>query len=115
MSDETEASAMKRGLVKFGFKPKDNESFEVFTGYVYDPRQTDNAWVDGKTHLLFLNEKDIAKTDPKSNASWHTLNDELINKLYSTNSFLLRKGLQYLVNNNIVQEEIIAPILEKSG
>ena len=111
---ESVAEAVKRGWDKIGVDASNHFTKEIFTGYLYDPRQTDNAWVDGKAQLLLI-EGTLDGSEYGSHTRWNVIDHKLINELYSTSGFLLRKGLKHIYDVGLVKEEFVNSIINKSG
>ncbi len=103
--------AMERAEAKMGISLDHHYSRQLFKGYFYDYRQTDNAWVDAKAYLIYLEDL-IHKT---TGFQWKPLNHRLINSMHPSYAGLLRSALKHLQEENILQSEIISTILEKTG
>ena len=112
---ESFEEAMGRAKAKLGANVEENYAAEVHEGYLYDPRQTDNAWVDVKAWLIFLDNKSNVRLTGEENLVWRTVTPELINGLYSSYGFVLRQVVKHLYDNGIVVEDFVSRIIEKTG
>jgi ADP-ribose pyrophosphatase len=90
---------------------------EIHSGYLYDPRQTDNAWVEGKAFIFYVSEENDLGILPTSNDQyfWKVLEPLFINDLYSTYSQLIRQSLQYLIDNTHMDHDKLKKLLDKTG
>ena len=77
--------------IPFGFK--DWEKKEIHSGYLYDPRQTDNAWVEGKAFVTYYTDAadQVVNTSSEYHFVWKVLEPSYINDLYSTYAELVRQ------------------------
>jgi ADP-ribose pyrophosphatase len=108
--------ATKRMMDKFGFNLDKLNTKEVHEGYLYDQRQTDNAWIDAKSFVLFLEESiDYSVKENFANEVWKTINPKFINDLYSSYGYIVRQAVKYIYESSIVKEDFITKILEKTG
>jgi ADP-ribose pyrophosphatase len=103
---------------KYNLDVNSSESPLVYDGYLYDPRQTDNAWIYAKSHLFHLNS-DINYNFPTSvgiyNVRLNIFNPELVNEFSSSRALLLRNVIQKLHKQKIISKEITEAILKKTG
>jgi ADP-ribose pyrophosphatase len=71
---------------------------EVYAGYVDDPRNTDNAWMETKAVHLHLTGKDanisLVAGDDAGKAQWMELNSENLSKLYASHGDFVGKAVQ---------------------
>jgi hypothetical protein len=114
--NETIENAMERAKSKLGFDLDDFLIDEVREGYLYDPRQTDNAWVESKSFLLF--SKNLVMDEIRENApglDWKVIDPRLINTLYSSQGNILRECVQYIYDTKNVKEKFVARLLQKTG
>ena len=111
--DENFDEALNRGKEKININLQDFSSSEVYQGYLYDPRQTDHAWVDAKA-ILFFSEKNLENKVSK-NLAWKVIDHNFINNLYSSYGYILRKALTYVYEKELVNEDFVAEIIEKTG
>ena len=109
---ESGPDALKRVIDKVGLADS-NAKEEIFSGYLYDPRQTDNAWVDAKAYLMFFNESDVEVNSDQ--VYWRILDDKFINGLHPSYSGFVRKAIQDLYDREVLTEQFVIDILEKTG
>ena len=114
--DETEEETLERLEMKLALAGQANPLEKVSTSYLYDLRQTDNAWVEAKSVLSFQKSSEKPKANvEKSGLEWKTLSPELINNLYSSEGNILRECLQYILDTQQIAKELIQRILKKTG
>lgn len=70
----------------------------VYKGYVADPRNTDNAWMETDAFHLHLSPSQGARValqgrDDAQSASWRVVNSDLLNSLYANHGTLVRNAL----------------------
>jgi ADP-ribose pyrophosphatase len=112
---ETLDSAVNRAKEKLG-NVSHYKSAEIHSGYLYDPRQTDNAWVETKAYLLYWHEENGSEEAEKDNGKlWKTLDHVLINNLYSSHGSIVRKAVQFLYDESWNKEAFVFEILDKTG
>jgi ADP-ribose pyrophosphatase len=112
--DEPLEEAVRRAKSKIELPSSSYQTHEVHTGYLYDPRQTDNAWVEAKSYLLFVNKEAFQKTGT-GETFWKELDHRLVNNLYSSQGYVLRKAVQYIHDQDLVTTAVIRKLLEKTG
>ena len=87
---------------------------ELYRGYVDDPRNTDNAWIE--TVVFHRDLGPVAPSDMKEpkggddaqEAAWKALTPEVINGLYASHASFVKLGLEVLVENVRAAPEIRA-------
>ncbi len=104
---------------KIGFKPEINESHMVYSDYIYDYRQTDHAWVEANV-LLYYNTlqhgtEQLSAGGNYEKISWNFISSELVNNLNSTQATLVRKSIEYLLDKQLVENDLVTELLEKTG
>ncbi|MFT5436541.1 MAG: hypothetical protein ACI840_001189 [Ulvibacter sp.] len=114
--NESIENAMKRAKFKLGF---DLDGFlidEVREGYLYDPRQTDNAWVEAKSFLLFSKVEGVDEIkEVAPGLDWKVIDPRLINTLYSSQGNILRECVQYIHDTKNIKEKFVVRLLQKTG
>ncbi len=68
----------------------------VYTGYVDDPRNTDNAWIETNAYHRHLARGVIIPLEGKDDARdarWRTINKELLEELYASHAFNVKKAI----------------------
>jgi len=85
---------------------------EVRTGFLYDYRQTDNAWVEAKSFLTIFDNK---QKSVKGDLIWKQVDPHFINSLDSGHSSVLRDSIQYIYDQGIATDAFILKILDKTG
>ena len=113
--NESLSSAIERAKEKLNFNVLEYSLDEVYEGYLYDLRQTDNAWVEAKSYLLFDNNEIEIIYDIMPGMDWKTVSPNLINNLYSSQGNILRECVQFIFNAKSVEKEFVAEILNKTG
>ncbi len=74
---------------------------EVYKGYVDDPRNTDNAWLETVVKHVHLSAEDAAQLHPKAGSDaaavqWMPLTDENVKKLYANHGEFVSQALERL-------------------
>lgn len=83
-----------------GIDLKMNNAITVYKGYVDDPRNTDNAWIETfAKHLHLSDDHPIAHMEPMAGddaakAQWKDCTVEFINSLYASHSLFVRTALE---------------------
>lgn len=71
---------------------------EVYKGYVDDPRNTDNAWMETSAYHIHLTNEQANQTlragDDARDALWIDINEENLNNLYASHSELVYKAIK---------------------
>lgn len=84
-------------------------------GVLYDPRQTDNAWVVAEVFHFHLESNQKMSDDDNAGYRWKVLSPKLINHMASSRAKLLRLAIQNLVESRLISAEIVSNVLKKSG
>ena len=89
----------------------------IHDGYLYDYRQTDNAWVAAKAFLFHLERDPSIETDETQAPTTRMipLTPELVNDFSTSKASLIRKALEVLLDQKLIKEEIADLILRKTG
>lgn len=70
---------------------------DVYSGYVDDPRNTDNAWIETDVKLLHLSLEDsqfgVSGEDDAEEAGWKVMNRQLLEELYASHAFNVKKAI----------------------
>lgn len=69
----------------------------VYQGYVDDPRNTDNAWMETDAYHLHLEDGDsivLAAGDDADDASWKTVDISLLENLYASHAQFILGAIQ---------------------
>jgi hypothetical protein len=112
---ESFEEAMKRAQAKTRIHLTSTYIHPLFEGYFYDYRQTDNAWVEAKAFLIFLEERDPPGEHAHETLQWKRIDHQLINGLQPGYANLLRSAIQHLYDEGIHQDDFILKILEKTA
>ncbi len=78
-----------------------SDAVEIYKGYVDDPRNTDNAWMETVAKHKHLSAELAAKMTPKAGddaeaVRWLPLTEENLNKLYANHGEMVKKALANL-------------------
>jgi ADP-ribose pyrophosphatase len=118
-SNRTFEEATKHLLKKkYNLGVNATEYLLVYDGYLYDFRQTDNAWIVAQSYSLHLNSNisyDLPDSVGSYNVRWKSFNPELINEFSSSRALLLRNVIQTLHKNKIISNDMIEAIMKKTG
>lgn len=74
----------------------------VYEGYVDDPRNTDNAWLETTVHLFFVTDGAIAASlklvggDDASHARWLTIDDTHMSTLYADHITFVQRAVNQM-------------------
>jgi ADP-ribose diphosphatase len=87
-------------------------------GYLYDARQTDNAWIHATSYLFHLDE-DVLSEPPALDGGtalhWKTMTPELVNQFTASHASILRNAMQSLFEQGIIDESTASFILKQTG
>lgn len=72
----------------------------IYQGYVDDPRNTDNAWMETDAYHLHLTNEEasgvlLKANDDAKEAKWMTCNSDAINNLYANHPYLVRQTIKF--------------------
>lgn len=67
----------------------------VYQGYVDDPRNTDNAWMETDAyHLHIENPPELKPADDADQAGWFVVDQEFLSKMYASHAELVKKAVE---------------------
>lgn len=117
---ETENTAVTRIVeTECGWNPKGSEEDPFFTGYIYDPRQTDNAWVEIAGYLFLADAEEFPDLFTPGGefeeVNWYPLTSATINNMPAGQARLVRDAIAYLENTNRLDKEHAAQLLTATG
>ncbi len=116
---EKEVSAVSRVLLEeTGLDYGQADEEPVFDGYVYDKRQTDNAWVTLKSYLFFRDHRDdsaIMIGGRFEELKYKPLSADTINEMASTHARQVREAIPRLVARGKLTQEQGDNLLAKTG
>ncbi len=98
MPNEAPAQALQRVVkAETGWQLDVSSAAGIFDGYVYDPRQTDHAWVEIRAESLHC-AFDEAETSFRPGGQfeevrWHPLDPATVNRIPSGQSDYVRKAI----------------------
>jgi ADP-ribose pyrophosphatase len=95
-----------------------SESPLVYDGYLYDLRQTDNAWIYTKSYMFHIQPNsglDFPNSFDSYNIRWKIFDPELVNEFSSSRAMLLRNVIQELHQQKITSKEVTEAIMKKTG
>jgi ADP-ribose pyrophosphatase len=113
-----EEVAKKHLLNETGISEMPQEKHIIHEGYLYDPRQTDHAWLRATGYLLHLSREEyssIRREKESRSMRWKTLNPELINQFLSSHALLLREAVQCLLDQKLITNDTANFILKQTG
>ncbi|PLX22366.1 MAG: hypothetical protein C0600_16680 [Ignavibacteria bacterium] len=89
----------------------------LFQDYLYDARQTDNAWIHGIAYLLHLDneESEVKAHKSQCRLRWQELTPEQINQFSIGKATILRNAVTELKKQGILEVQLAMDILGKSG
>lgn len=92
--------ALKRELHEETTVTLDFENaYEIYRGYVDDPRNTDNAWIETDVKQLHLSLEDsqfsVAGESDAEEAGWKVMSSQLLEKLYASHAFNVKKAIAF--------------------
>jgi len=92
----------------------------VSEGYVDDPRNTDNAWLETTaihTHLALevANKMDLTAGDDAADFSWIQISKESITKFYANHGLTLMKALMRMDSSGKIHVPYISKLLIELG
>jgi len=93
--------------VKLGFA----DAPTIYQGYVKDPRNTDNAWMETTVKHLHLNQRAASQIKPEpgddaDRAGWQVLDAELIGELYASHGDFVAQALRGLVTGGKLSKDV---------
>lgn len=79
----------------------------VYQGYVDDPRNTNNAWMETDAFRVHLPEGTAVALDAQQAeayaAQWHAVDEDFLNNLYASHGDLVRRAVsQWQAENGVV-------------
>ena len=103
---ETLSFAAKRELQEeTNINIEDVDGQEVYKGYVDDPRNTDNAWMETQAFSFFVKAEDqkVGKQpkagDDAVGARWAVIDKAFISKLYASHPKFVRKAIEQMLQS----------------
>jgi ADP-ribose pyrophosphatase len=92
---------------------------ELSSGYAYDPRQTDHAWVESHAHLLFDADGSLPDLLVPGGAfdeiKWWPLEAATVNRMPSSQAAILRAAVQRLTETGRLEPDAARRLLESTG
>ena len=120
MPNEEPAQALQRVVeADTGWQLNVSNTTGVFDGYIYDPRQTDHAWVEIRAESLHCSF-DEAETSFRpggqfEDVRWYPLEPKTVNRIPSGQANYVRKAVVVLAKSGKVEESQANDLLEKTG
>jgi ADP-ribose pyrophosphatase len=91
----------------------------VFDGYIYDPRQTDHAWIETTAFLLEVDpNRQVDGSDPSNpfqDIDWWPLEADTINRVPAVQAALVREAVRQLAESGRMDEKDAARLLAATG
>jgi ADP-ribose pyrophosphatase len=91
----------------------------VYEGYIYDPRQTDHAWIETCVYLL---EAELAQRpdgarpgNPFAEIGWWPLEARTVNRIPAVQAGLVREGVRRLTGTGRMDPDEAARLLAATG
>lgn len=111
-SDMAVGEIIKR---EFGWLPESDHGEIIFEGFSYDPRQTDNAWIEIST-FLFCYPFDSAPIDFNSDREfeeieWWPVNEETQKNLHPVQAFFVKIAIKKLEDKGMMSTVNGTPII----
>lgn len=97
---ETASQTLKREFKEeTGVELYIKDAVEIYRGYVYDPRNTDNAWMETTAMHKYLTLELAEKMNPVAGddaqaVRWMALTEEVICNLYASHGEILKKAMR---------------------
>jgi hypothetical protein len=120
MPNEAAAQALQRVVkTETGWQLNVTSAAIVFDGFVYDPRQTDHAWVEIRAESLHC-AFDEAETSFRPGGQfeevrWYPLIPKTVNRIPPGQAEYVRKAVGVLAKSGKVEESQANDLLEKTG
>jgi ADP-ribose pyrophosphatase len=119
LSSETPEAAM--GRVLRGEVGWDEGAVEdvVFDGFTYDPRQTDNAWVESRSFLVLVEDSSAPRMFDSGGVfdevRWYSLDAETVNRVPPAQARFIRAAVERLRDLGRMDAEAATRLLSKTG
>ena len=102
-----------------GWRPSGLDSEVVFEGYTYDPRETDNAWVESRVSLIVASS-DLRRSTFRpggefDEVKWWPLEAETINRVPSGQARFVRESLTRLMEAGHLDKATAENLLTATG
>jgi ADP-ribose pyrophosphatase len=102
-----------------GWRPSGLDSEVVFEGYTYDPRETDNAWVESRVSLIVagsdLRRSTFRPGGEFDEVKWWPLEAETINRVPSGQARFVRESLTRLMEAGHLDKATAENLLTATG
>jgi len=90
-----------------------------FEGYVYDPRQTDHAWVETGAHVLEVDPSrrvpEHHPGSPYAEIGWWPLDAETVNQVPAVQAGLVREAVRHLARSDRMDQKEASALLAATG
>ena len=118
LPDEEAEDALRRVLSQeAGWESGDSRVSVVFEGYTYDPRQTDNAWVETRAFLVLPDEAPtlLKPGGEFDEIKWWPLDDETVNRVSAGQARFIRESVSHLIESGRMDEAAADQLLASTG
>jgi len=120
LPEESTDSAIERILMReTGWAPAAFEGIAIQQGYVYDPRQTDHAWLDVSVMLLHCKFTDTVTNflpdEDFEEVCWHPLVPDTVNGMTPDQARFVQKAAKRLKEIANINEQQVTELLSKTG
>jgi ADP-ribose pyrophosphatase len=116
--NETAEATLRRVLSQeTGWEPRDGRISPVFEGYIYDPRQTDHAWVESRAFLVLPADAPslLAPGGEFDELKWWPLSGETVNRVPSEQARFIRESVRHLMESQLMPETDADFLLASTG
>ena len=117
--DESDEQAVKRVLQEeTGLAIQSDGGSLVFDDFVYDKRQTDNAWVTVRAYLYRQSERRTEELQPGNRfieLKYFELTADLVNMMAASHAHQVREAIPHLVHAGDLTQEQGSQMLAKTG
>jgi ADP-ribose pyrophosphatase len=84
-------------------------------GYLYHPRETDNAWIDAWVDMIYIDDVVKFETNEKEKFEWKELDYHDVNTMSSGSSNLIRTSIQHILDHHEPDNQYLMEVLRKTG
>jgi ADP-ribose pyrophosphatase len=118
LPEESPEAALRRVLSReTGWDPGGTVGELVFEGYTYDPRQTDNAWVESRAFLIVAQDVPplLEAGGEFDEVKWWPLEAETVNRIPADQARIIRESIPFLEATGVVDAHVGEGLLASTG